>query len=59
MPPAAPPTGWRASSATSSGHKLGVPVVVENKTGAGGRFAAQQVKATPAGQNVLMLANRR
>ncbi|HMA09967.1 MAG TPA: tripartite tricarboxylate transporter substrate-binding protein, partial [Ramlibacter sp.] len=37
--------------------KLGVPVVVENKTGAGGRLAAQQVKAAPAGQNVLMLAN--
>lgn len=37
--------------------RLGVPVVVENKTGAGGRLAAQSVKATPAGQNVLMLAN--
>lgn len=37
--------------------KLGVPVLVENKTGAGGRLAAQQVKATPAGQNVLMLGN--
>ena len=37
--------------------KLGVPVIVENKTGAGGRLAAQQVRATPAGQNVLMLAN--
>ena len=37
--------------------KLGVPVVVDNKPGAGGRLAAQQVKATPAGQNVLMLAN--
>jgi len=37
--------------------KLGVPVTVENKTGAGGRLAAQQVKATPAGQNVLMVAN--
>ena len=37
--------------------RLGVPVVVDNKTGAGGRLAAQQVKATPAGQNVLMLAN--
>lgn len=37
--------------------KLGVPVIVDNKTGAGGRLAAQQVKATPAGQNVLMLAN--
>jgi tripartite-type tricarboxylate transporter receptor subunit TctC len=37
--------------------RLGVPVVVDNKPGAGGRLAAQQVKATPAGQNVLMLAN--
>jgi len=37
--------------------KLGVPVIVENKPGAGGRLAAQQAKATPAGQNVLMLAN--
>jgi len=37
--------------------KLGVPVLVDNKTGAGGRLAAQQVKVTPAGQNVLMLAS--
>jgi len=37
--------------------KLGVTVVVENKTGAGGRLAAQQVKATPPGQNVLMVGN--
>jgi tripartite-type tricarboxylate transporter receptor subunit TctC len=37
--------------------KLGVPVLVENKPGAGGRLAAQQVKTTPANQNVLMLAN--
>ncbi|MBT2322626.1 Bug family tripartite tricarboxylate transporter substrate binding protein [Variovorax paradoxus] len=37
--------------------KLGVPVVVDNKPGAGGRLAAQQVKAAGAGQNVLMLAN--
>ena len=37
--------------------KLGIPVIVENKTGAGGRLAAQQVKAAPAGQSVLMLAN--
>jgi tripartite-type tricarboxylate transporter receptor subunit TctC len=37
--------------------KLGVPVLVDNKAGAGGRLAAQQVKATPSGQNVLMLAN--
>ncbi|MBS7780486.1 ABC transporter substrate-binding protein [Acidovorax sp. CCYZU-2555] len=37
--------------------RLGVPVIVENKSGAGGRLAAQQAKATPANQNVLMLAN--
>ncbi len=39
------------------GPKLGVSVVVENRTGGGGRIAAQQLKATPAGQNVLLLAN--
>ena len=39
------------------GLKLGVTVVVENKTGAGGRLAAQQVKTTPAGQNVLLLGH--
>lgn len=32
-------------------------VVVENRTGGGGRIAAQQLKATPAHQNVLLLAN--
>ncbi len=37
--------------------KLGVPVVVDNKPGAGGRLAAQQVKSSTAAQNVLMLAN--
>jgi len=37
--------------------KLGITVLVENKTGAGGRLAAQQVKATPPGQHVLMVAN--
>ncbi|HSH89091.1 MAG TPA: Bug family tripartite tricarboxylate transporter substrate binding protein [Ramlibacter sp.] len=37
--------------------RLGVPVIVENKPGAGGRLAAQQFKATPAGQNVLMIGN--
>jgi tripartite-type tricarboxylate transporter receptor subunit TctC len=37
--------------------RLGVPVVVENKPGAGGRLAAQQVKTTPANQNVLMVGN--
>lgn len=37
--------------------RLGMTVIVENKTGAGGRLAAQQVKAAPASQNVLMLSN--
>ncbi len=39
------------------GPKLGQTVVVENRTGAGGRLAAQQLKSAPAHQNVLMLAN--
>jgi tripartite-type tricarboxylate transporter receptor subunit TctC len=39
------------------GSRLGVPVIIDNKPGAGGRLAAQQVKLTPANQNVLMLAN--
>src|SRR6478735_1307034 len=37
--------------------KLGTTVIVENKTGAGGRLAAQQVKAARAGENVLMVGN--
>lgn len=37
--------------------KLGMTVVVENKTGAGGRLAAQQVKAARPGDNVLMIGN--
>lgn len=37
--------------------KLNMPVIVENKVGAGGRVAAQQVKAAPVGQIHLMLAN--
>ena len=36
---------------------LGVPVIVENKTGAGGRISAQAVKATPADQNVVLMGN--
>jgi tripartite-type tricarboxylate transporter receptor subunit TctC len=37
--------------------KLGVTVVVDNRTGAGGRLAAQQVKSAGANQNVLLVAN--
>jgi len=37
--------------------KLGVPVIVDNKTGAGGLLAAQYAKAAGAGQNLLLLAN--
>jgi len=37
--------------------KLGVPVIVENKLGAGSRIAALAVKNAPTGQNVLILAN--
>lgn len=37
--------------------KLGTPVVVENKTGAGGRLSAQYVKNLPASQPALLLAN--
>lgn len=37
--------------------KLGVPVIVENRTGAGGRIAAQYVKSVGPDKNVLALAN--
>ena len=37
--------------------KLGTSVVVENRTGAGGRLAMQQLKGTPAGQHVLVVGN--
>jgi tripartite-type tricarboxylate transporter receptor subunit TctC len=37
--------------------RLGVPVTVENKTGAGGRLSAQQVKAAGSDQNVLLAGN--
>ena len=49
----------RAARLVADGLKdrLGVSVVVENKTGAGGRLAAQSVKTTPADQNVLMMGN--
>ncbi|MCG3189733.1 MAG: hypothetical protein LKCHEGNO_02231 [Burkholderiaceae bacterium] len=37
--------------------KLGVNVIVENRTGAGGRIAAQQVKRASADQNIVMVGN--
>lgn len=37
--------------------RLGVPVIVENKTGAGGRLAAQVVKAAGPSENVVMAGN--
>ncbi|MGB3290730.1 MAG: tripartite tricarboxylate transporter substrate-binding protein [Burkholderiaceae bacterium] len=43
--------------ATGLQAKLGVSVVVENKTGAGGRIAAQHVKTAGANDNVLLLGN--
>lgn len=43
--------------ATSLQSKLGVSVVVENKTGAGGRIAAQQVKNAGPDENMLLLGN--
>lgn len=49
----------RAARMVADGLKdrLGVSVVVENKTGAGGRLAAQSVRSTSADQNVLMMGN--
>ena len=37
--------------------KLGVTVIVENRVGAGGRLAAQQVHKDTSGQNLVLLAN--
>ena len=37
--------------------KLGVPGIVENRVGAGGRLAAQQVHKDTSGQNLVLLAN--
>lgn len=39
------------------GAKMGTPVIVENRTGAGGRLSAQFVKSLPANQPALLLAN--
>lgn len=39
------------------GAQLGQTVLVENKPGAGGRLAAQQLRGAPAGTHSLLLAN--
>lgn len=36
---------------------LGMSVAVENRTGAGGRLAMQQLKSNPAGQSVMVVGN--
>ncbi|MDB5826853.1 MAG: uncharacterized protein JWQ73_1073 [Variovorax sp.] len=43
--------------ADSIAPKLGVSVIVENRIGAGGRLAAQQVYKDSSGQNLVLLAN--
>ena len=56
-----PPGGATDKVARIVGDKLqatlGVPVVVDNRTGAGGRLAAQQLKGSPPNQNAILLAN--
>ncbi|GMV02929.1 MAG: hypothetical protein AMXMBFR52_25850 [Burkholderiales bacterium] len=49
----------RAARLVADGLKdrLQTTIVVENRTGAGGRLAMQQFKATPAGQHVLVVGN--
>ena len=37
--------------------RTGMAVIVENRTGAGGRLAAQQLKSLPPGQSALLVAN--
>ncbi|HVL57585.1 MAG TPA: tripartite tricarboxylate transporter substrate-binding protein [Burkholderiaceae bacterium] len=43
--------------ADSLGQRLGVPVLIENRSGGGGRVAARHVKASTAADNVLLLGN--
>ena len=56
-----PPGGASDRAARLIGEALqarhGINVVVENKPGAGGRLAAQQVKNAGAGDDVLMMGN--
>ncbi|MFN5510441.1 MAG: tripartite tricarboxylate transporter substrate-binding protein, partial [Burkholderiales bacterium] len=43
--------------ATELGNRLKRPVVVENRVGAGGRIAMQQMKALPADADALVFVN--
>ena len=56
-----PPGGGTDAAARILAEKLkdelGVPVVVENKPGAGGQIAAQALKAAPADGNTLFLSH--
>jgi tripartite-type tricarboxylate transporter receptor subunit TctC len=56
-----PPGGASDSSAriiaTELGNRLKRPVVVENRVGAGGRIAMQQMKALPADADALVFVN--
>lgn len=56
-----PPGGTSDRAARMIGdalhERLGVTVVVENKTGAGGRIAAQALRAAPANEMALMIGN--
>lgn len=49
----------RAARIVSEGiqKQFGTHVIVENRTGAGGRIAAQYVKSSPAERNTVVLAN--
>ncbi|MCC2596971.1 ABC transporter substrate-binding protein [Pusillimonas sp. MFBS29] len=49
----------RAARIVASGlqSKLGVPIIIENRTGAGGRIAAQHVKNAAPDDNILLLGN--